>query len=46
MEHHEHAAHEGKKDFLDTVYDHTVGGFGIVWTCLLLIIIFLVVAFG
>jgi len=41
-EHHE----EKPKGFLDTVFDETMGGFGILWTASLLIVIFLLLLLG
>lgn len=42
-----HDSHEEKPEgFLNTVFDSTMGGFGIVWTGALLAVIFLLVLLG
>ena len=44
---HNHDHHEEQPEgFLNTVFDDTVGGFGILWAILALVAIFLLVAFG
>jgi len=43
---HDHDNTDKRRDFLDTVFDHTMGGFGIVYVSALLIIISIILIFG